>query len=178
MKFLSKWIAGAAVFALSAAAMAQPLSVQHAPTAQAFGQAAGVTQRNPAVPRESDTVTLYMQVCCQFTYDHVAVYYTTDSSDPGGSFGTPTGSTQVATNTSGGVTFLTNQTTGGNTYDWWSFTVPSAAMTYGTTIKYKLSAWKAFAGSEVFANGGAAYSFINKLAWPGAGAGQANPSAG
>ena len=178
MRSLSKWMAGAAALILSTTAFAQPSGVQHTPAAQAYGQATGVTQRNPAVPRESDTVTLYFQVCCQFTYDHVAVYYTTDGSVPAGAFGTPAGTTQAATNTSGGVTFLLNQTSGGSTYDWWSFTLPSSAMTYGATINYTISAWKAFAGAEVFANGGAPYSYANKLAWPGAGAGQATPATG
>lgn len=163
--------------ALATGATAQPTSVEHAPAAQTFGQPVGITQREPDVPREGELVDLYLRVSFQFTYDRVCVYYTTDGSDPSGSFGTPAGSTQVLRNDLGNVTFVVNENNGG-TRDWWKATLPSGTRNYGQNVRYKVSAWKPFVGSEVFANGGAAYTFANKLAWPGAGAGQPSPSAG
>jgi GH15 family glucan-1,4-alpha-glucosidase len=165
------------VAAVACLAAAQPSSVEHAPSTQTFNQAGGITQREPDVARDGETVDLYMRVSFQFTYDRVCVYYTTDGSEPSGSFGTPSGTTQVLRNDLGSVSFLYNENSGG-TRDWWRATLPSGTRSYGQTIKYKLSAWKPFVGGEVFANGGASYSYTNKIAWPGAGAGQANPGAG
>jgi len=166
-----------ALVAFASTAIAQPSSVEHTPATQTFNQASGITQREPDVPRDGEAVDLYLRVSFQFTYDRVCVYYTTDGSEPSGSFGSPTGTTQVLRNDLGSVNFLYNESSGG-TRDWWKATLPAGTRSYGQTIKYKLSAWKPFVGSEVFANGGASYAFTNKIAWPGAGAGQANPAAG
>jgi hypothetical protein len=159
------------------AARAQPSLVEHAPSSQTFGEPSGVTQREPEVPRESEAVDLFFRVSFQFTYDRVAVYYTTDGSEPTGSFGTPGGTTQVLRNDVGNVFFVRNENSGG-TRDWWKATLPASTRQYAQNIKYKVSAWKPFVGGEVFANGGLTFSFTNKLAWPGAGAGSANPGAG
>ncbi len=165
---------------LSAApALAQPSSVAHTPASPAFAQP-GLTQRNPPAPREDESVAISFQVCCQFTYDRVAIYYTTDGVDPAGTFGAPSnGSTSVLTGGSpaGPITFVANEVSGSQTFDWWHATIPTGRA-YAQTVKYKISAWKPSLGSEVFANSGTAYSYTNKLAWPGAGAGQPSPSAG
>ncbi len=163
---------------LCSQAQAQPSSVSHTPASAAFAQP-GVTQRFPAMPREDEAVQISFQVCCQNTYDRVAVYYTTDGSDPAGSFGSASGTTQVLTggNPAGPITFVANEVNGSNTYDWWKVTIPTGRA-FNQTIKYKLSAWKPGNGPEVFANSGAAYIYTNKLAWPGSGFGQPSPSAG
>jgi hypothetical protein len=152
--------------------------------ANPFGGA--TTQRFPAVPREDEAVKVYFQVCCQFTYDRVSVYYTTDGSEPLGAIGVGTGSTHVLNSNAGGVSFVANHfNQAGGTRDWWLATMPVTARTYGQTIKYKLSKWSSGnPSSEVF-NGGAAnaalatsFVYTNRLAWPGAGSGNADPSAG
>ncbi|HEX2838984.1 MAG TPA: hypothetical protein VHN77_12755 [Phycisphaerales bacterium] len=152
----------------AAAAVAQPTIVEHTPGAGVVGEPASTTQREPEVPREEEAVALYFRVSFQFSYDNVAVYYTTDGSEPTGAFGTPTGTTQVLTNAGGGIAFVRNESSGG-TRDWWRATLPAGARQYGQTIKYKVSAWRPFVGSEVFASGGFAFSYTNKLAWPGQG---------
>ncbi len=182
MQALSRTIVGLfAVLLAGAAAVAQPSSVSHSPAAQAFGQSAGVTQRNPAAPREGESVTIYFRVCCQFSYDRVGVYYSTVGVDPAGSFGTPAnGFTTALTGgaPAGPVTFVANEAVGSQVFDWWRVTLPAGA--YQQTLRYKISAWRVGVGAEVFAPppSGAAFSYTNKLAWPGAGAGQPSPSAG
>ncbi len=173
-----RFVAAALVLSLTAGALAQPSSVTHVPTDAAYS-VPGATQRAPATPREGETVSIYFRVCCQFTYDRVAMYYRTDGGTPGGTFGTGTIGTLVLTggNPAGPITFVANEVSGGQTYDWWRATLPAASYN-GQIVRYKLSAWKPGVGAEVFANGGAAYSYTAKLAWPGAGAGQPSPSAG
>ncbi len=162
-------------------ASAQPSSVSHVPGSQAFNQPSGVLQRDPLVPRDGESVTVYFRVCCQFTYDRVAVYYSTIGFDPSGTFGTPSnGFTTALTggNPAGPVTFVANEVVGAQTFDWWRVTLPAGA--YQQNLRYKISAWRVGVGAEVFATppSGNAFTYTNKLAWPGAGAGQASPSAG
>ncbi len=159
-------------------ALASPTSIEHAPDGSVFSQPADITQREPEIPREEDTVSLWARVAFQFTYDRVAIYYTTDGSDPVGAFGAPgNGATSVLTSLGGDIQFQFNEVSGG-TYDWWKATFPAPTRAYGLIIKYKLSAWDSGGGPEVFANSGNAYQFTNKLAWPGAGAGSPNPNEG
>ncbi len=159
-------------------ATAQPTAVEHTPGAQTFGEVAGVTQREPEVPREDEVVDLYFRVSFQFAYNRVALYFTTNGAEPGGTVGTGNVGTLVLTNVGGQVSFVRNESTPQGTRDWWKVTLPANCRAYGQTIKYKLSAWSTDVGVEQFANGAASYSFTNKLAWPGAGAGSPNPSAG
>ncbi len=156
----------AAVSSLASVALGAPSLVEHTPSSAAFNEG-GATQRQPAVPREDESVNLSFRVSFQFTYSRVAIYYTTDGSDPTGSFGTPAGTTQVLTNTDGGVQFRFNENSGG-VRDWWRATLP-AGRGYAQTVRYKISAWQPFDGPEVFANGGGAYTYSVKLAWPGQG---------
>ncbi|MFO0859960.1 MAG: glycoside hydrolase family 15 protein [Phycisphaerales bacterium] len=173
----SKLFAAVLVAACSCVAFAQPSSVEHTPASQTFGEVSGITQREPDVPREEEAVTLFFRVSFQFTYDKVCIYYTTDGTEPSGAFGAPSGTTQVLTNDAGTITFVRNENSGG-TRDWWKGTLPAGTRAYAKNIKYRISAWKPFAGGEVFANGGSAYSYFTKLAWPGRGAGNANPGEG
>jgi hypothetical protein len=185
MKMKTRRLSASLLFALAGAAHADPSLVEHAPTGGVYN-VSGATQRNPAIPREDDGVDLYFRVSFQFSYDRVAIYYTTDGSDPQGSFGSPVGTTQVllggGSNT--GAQFQFNESTPGGTRDWWKGTLPASARQYSQTIKYKISAWQSFSGPELFHDGttssgaAASFTYANKLAWPGAGAGQANPSAG
>lgn len=184
---LAGWIriaaAMVAALALRGVATAQPSSVVHVPGTQAFAQGAGVLQRDPMTPRQGEAVTIYFRVCCQFTYDRVAVYYSTNGADPAGSFGSGQLGTVALTggNPAGPVTFVANETVGGQTFDWWRVTLP--AVSYQQSMRYSMSAWRVGSGPEVFASGGTSgggivFTYSGKLAWPGAGAGQANPGAG
>lgn len=176
MSVLKSLAAAAAAF-VTAVSFAQPSSVEHAPSSQTFGEPSGVTQREPDVPREDETVGLFFRVSFQFAYDKVCIYYTTDGSEPAGSFGTPTGSTQVLSNDAGSISFVRNENSEG-TRDWWKGTLPAGTRAYAKNVKYKISAWKPFVGGEVFANGGNSFAYSTKLAWPGRGAGNANPNEG
>src|SRR5262249_40193039 len=139
---------------------------------------AGITQREPEITREDESVDLFLRVSFQFSYDRVAIYITNDGSDPSGAFGIAAGTTQVQSNSNTLVTFIRNENTAEGMRDWWKSTLPSNTRGYNQTLRYKLSAWSTSGGNEVFANGGAAYAFTNRLAWPGAGAGSPNPATG
>jgi GH15 family glucan-1,4-alpha-glucosidase len=187
---MTNLIRSCAVWAVAASALVAPVAlgqaIEHNPSgslptsglspSNPFGGAS--TQRTPAQPREDESVKIFLRICCQFGYDRVAVYYTTDGSEPQGSVGVGTGTTQVLRSDLGQVSFVANDfNTGGGTRDWWQATFPANARAYGRTIKYKLSRWTAAngAGSEQF-NGNAgnsaaatSFNYTNKLAWPGQG---------
>src|SRR5262245_4424827 len=74
-------------------ALATPEFVEHIPANQPFGEPVGTTSRNPNVPREGEPVDLWVRIGYSFFYTNLAVYYTTDGSDPSGSHGIPTGAT-------------------------------------------------------------------------------------
>lgn len=155
-----------------------PLTVEHTPSAQTFGEPSGVTHREPEIPREDDVVDIFFRVSFQFEYDRVAVYWSTDGTYPMGSFGVGSGSTQVHSTFNGLVSFVRNENTPEGVRDWWKTTLPVGARQYGQSIRYRISAWSSAGGGEFSANGGNTYDYANLLAWPGAGAGAANPSEG
>jgi len=167
----------AAMLCMVGQATALPIAVEHAPTVQTFGEASGITQRAPAQPREGEPVVVHLRISFQFQYDRVALYYTTDGSEPQGLRGSGFGTTQVLTNTSGGVQFTRNENTGQGVRDWWRASLPAATRQYGQRVRYKLSAWSSAQGpsSELFTGGAVnsaaavAFEFSNKLAWPGQG---------
>ena len=97
-----------------------------------------------------ETYTLHFKVEFQFFTNQVRVYYTTDGSDPGGSFGTPFGTTQVAT--ASYTCTYSDQTQGCQIVDVITGSIPPQAP--GTTVKYILGAWHSGGGPEVFANSG------------------------
>ena len=170
------------LFTLTAAG-ATPAFVEHIITNQAYGEAAGVTERNPVAPRESDSVTLWTRIGYSFFYTDVAIYYTTDGSIPAGSRGVPAGTTQVLRSSTGGVSFVRNEPNSPANIDWWKATLPAPTRTYGAAINYKIGAWYAGTntGPEVFATqqgGNATFSYLVHLAWPGSGSPNANYTAG
>ncbi|MBL0926731.1 MAG: hypothetical protein IBJ11_03640 [Phycisphaerales bacterium] len=180
------WIIAAVV--VSASAWAQPSLVSHVPTAPVFNQPSGVTQRRPVTVRENEGPDVWVKVGPSFTYNRVWVYWTLDGTEPQGSNGNAgTGSTIVQASIDrvspvrpASIFFQYNQSNGfGGNDDWWKLTLPQvgSSRAYGVTIRYKVSAQQD-GGTEVFANGGASYTYTNKLAWPGAGAGQPNGQAG
>ena len=179
-----------AMIGLAGAAMAQPALITHDPSVSVFGQAASVTGREPEVVREGEAVDLWVKIGPSFTYDRVWVYYTVDGTVPAGSNGNAGNASttvmasiaRVSPNRPAEILFQYNQPNGvGGNDDWWRATVPlaGASRAYATTVKYLISAQRTSGNTtEVFANGGAVFTYTNKMPWPGAGAGQANPGAG
>jgi hypothetical protein len=97
-----------------------------------------------------ETYALHFKVEFQFFTNQVRVYYTTDGSAPSGSFGTPFGTTQVAT--ASYTCTYSDQTQGCQVVDVVTGAIP--AQPAGTTVKYIVSAWHSGGGNEVFANSG------------------------
>ena len=167
MNFRVCLVAFAAVLFLTAAAWATPDFVEHIPGNQVYGEAAGITMREPDAPRDGDVVDLWARIGYSFWYTNVAIYYTTDNTEPAGAKGVPGGTTQVLASSSGGVNFVRNEPHSPDNIDWWKGTLPAATRLSGLTVKYKISAWHSGGGAEIFT---AACTYTVKLAWPGKGA--------
>jgi hypothetical protein len=100
---------------------------------------------NPVNPQSGTPITIRFKVEYQFYTNQVRVYYTTDGTNPAGSFGIGSGQTQVA-NASYECIF------GVPTVDVAVATIP--ALTPGQHLKYVIGAWHDGGGPEVFANSG------------------------
>jgi len=157
-------------------AWAVPNFVTHTPGNGVFNQPVDVTQREPLTPREGEAVALWVKMGPSFSYDQVAVYYTTDGSAPSGSQGAGFGNTTVLRSVGPGpaVNFQYNE--GGD--DWWRADIPLAALSYGSNIRYSIGAWSNSQPGEVFSDSGTVYEFSVKLAWPGAGVNSPTPNEG
>lgn len=174
-----------ALGAMQRAVLAAPAFVAHTPSAAVFGEPTGVTQREPEIPREGEAIDAWIKVGPSFTYDALAVYYTTDGSEPQGSRGFVSGTTRALRSyfmeDSQAVFFVRNEPGMSGNDDWWRADFPQSAptITYGTTVRYKISAWLwSDPSSERFAGDGAVYQWTNKLPWPGAGFGSPAPNEG
>ncbi len=176
----------AAIGSAVGVAFADPALVSHDPGAQVFGEPAGVTGREPELPREDETVDLWVKVGPSFSYNVVNIYFTLDGSDPVGSNGTAgNASTAVLSSGGGGISFVRNQPNGfGGNDDWWRADVPVNALSldttvYGRVIKYRVAA-RDNDGPEVFVGGGSGtvFTWTNKLAWPGQGSAFVNHTVG
>ena len=97
-----------------------------------------------------ETYGLHFKVEFQFFTNQARVYYTTDGTTPSGSFGTPFGTTQVAT--ASYTCTYSDQTQGCQIVDVLTASIPPQAA--GTTVKYIVGAWHSGGGPEVFANSG------------------------
>ncbi|MCK4659463.1 MAG: hypothetical protein KAV82_08065 [Phycisphaerae bacterium] len=173
---------------------ATPDFVEHVATNQVYGESAGVTMREPDIPCEDDAVDIWLRIGYSFYYDHVAIYYTTDGTEPTGSFGIPSGTSAALVGASGidDITFVRNEPHSPNNIDWWKTTLPFWTRAYGTTVKYKISAWDSGGGHEVFANNygcadgtcddpgapATTFEYTVKLAWPGKGSPHADHNVG
>ena len=108
--------------------------VYHEPTAAANYSSGPATQRNPLVPSAGQAVQINVKVGYQFQISNVVLYYTTDGSNPEGSYGAPRPGTTTKVVQG---TFAGDDLTDG-TIDWWRATIPAGFNTAGATIKYKL----------------------------------------
>ena len=96
-----------------------------APGDAVFSQPAGVTQRNPFVVRENDILQLWIKIGPSFSYDNVAVYYTTNGDAPNGAQGIGFGATTALRNVGGFPTIFFQYNEGGD--DWWRPAQPPVA---------------------------------------------------
>jgi hypothetical protein len=172
----------AGILVAAGSAFAAPSFVAHDPSAGVFGEPVGVTQREPEKPREAEGVDLWIKTGPSFSYDAVAVYFTVDGTPPSGFQGVAGNpSTQVLTSAAGQVQFVRNEGGVGGNDDWWRATLPASVRKYGTQVRYLVSAYGP-GGAEVFAtdagDGDNTFAYEALLAWPGAGAGAAQPGAG
>ncbi len=181
----------AVLLLVGASAFAVPEFVEHHPQTPVYGEAAGVTMREPDAPRDGEAIDVWARIGYSFWYTDVAVYYTTDGSDPAGSRGTPSGTTAVLTSAAGQVVFVRNEPHTPN-IDWWKAVLPASTRAHGTTVRYRIGAWHAGGGIEVFANNTgcgdgtcddpaapqAIFSYTVRLAWPGRGYPHASPGEG
>jgi Putative metal-binding motif len=106
----------------------------------------GPNYRNVVTPNSSQSMDLAWKIEYQNQWNLSQIYYTTDGSTPSGSFGVPSGTTQVvngAYNCGVGGSPSPEVVTG---------TIP--AQPAGTTVKYIISAWNTNGGGELFANSG------------------------
>ena len=110
-----------------------------------------------------ETYSLHFKVEYQFFTDAWRVYYTTDGSNPCGSFGTvgdvtqPNGTACGASNTTQVATATFNCTYSDVTQSCQIVDVISASIppqAAGTTVRYIVSAWHSGGGDEIFGNSG------------------------
>jgi glycosidase len=87
------------------------------------------TQRIPLNPGASQAVEIWVKVGYEFDIDRGFIYYTTDGSDPLGSFGVGVGSTRTASLSFGG------EDAADTTVDWWRGAIPGQS---GGTVKYRV----------------------------------------
>lgn len=188
----TRFVSSLLLSALTSSLWATPAFVEHLTGNQVFGEPAGITMREPEIPREDEAVEIWARIGYSFFYTDVAIYYTTDGSTPSGLRGVPNGTTQVLRSSAGQVNFVRNQSSGGGQIDWWKATMPANTRTYGNNLRYRIGAWHSSGGPEILANNYGCddgvcdnpagtpmtYSYSNRIAWPGAGAGQPSPNAG
>lgn len=150
MRGITGLAAAAIVLLTPALASATANYVYHEQTTNVTGGSCPVYLTTPA-PGPSDTYGLAYKIEYQTYTDTTVVYYTTDGSMPGGSYGVATGTSQVLTSAYA-CTFVF----GATTTDVATATIPAQAA--GTTVSYIVSAWHTPTGGgggpEVFANSG------------------------
>jgi glycosidase len=91
------------------------------------------TQRIPLNPGTNQPVEIWVRVGYEFDVDRGFIYYTTDGSDPLGSFGIGVGATRTAPLSFGG------EDDSDTTVDWWRGTIPAQS---GGTVKYRVGLYK------------------------------------
>ena len=87
------------------------------------------TQRIPLSPAAGQEVTIWVKVGYEFDVDRGFIYYTTDGSDPLGSFGTAVGNTFITPLSFGG------EDAADGTIDWWRGTIPGQS---AGTVRYRI----------------------------------------
>jgi hypothetical protein len=91
------------------------------------------SQLDPLAPAAGQWVDVWVKVGYQFQTDQCSIYYTTDGSNPQGSYGLGLGTTKTAAGT-----WMAHDQTVSN-MDWWKATIPGSANTAGATIRYTVA---------------------------------------
>ena len=110
-------------------------------------------QRFPGNPAAGQPVDVWIKVGYQFQINTGWLYYTTDGSQPLGSFGVGRGTTQVVpANWINHDAAITN-------IDWWKATLPAGAQTAGAVVRYQIGLYAAGIGtiSDAEASGSKRY---------------------
>src|SRR5207302_10199809 len=108
-----------------------PTWVYHEPsvTNTASGGNGTTTQRVPLNPSSGQAVDIWVKVGYNFKTNHCFIYYTTDGSNPEGTYGTGKGSTQVVPGS-----WVANDTVD-TPSDWFKGTISAEAG--GVQVRYK-----------------------------------------
>lgn len=106
----------------------------HNPTNAITTAGAPSTQRNPLNPTPGVPVEIYVRAGYEFYVSRCVVYYTTDGSNPEGSFGVGKGTTQVVE-----AGFFDDDSING-AIDWWKAIIPAGANT--NEVRYKVALFK------------------------------------
>jgi glycosidase len=107
------------------------------------------SQRNPLVTSASTPVDIWIKAGYSGQINTCFIYYTTDGSNPEGSFGIGKGTTQVQ------PAFFVSRDSVTNNIDWWKGTIP--ALPNGTQVRYKVA---------LFNGGSYGVSVGNPGLWP------------
>lgn len=89
------------------------------------------SQMYPLAPAAGQSVQVWVKVGYQFQINTCHVYYTTDGSNPDGSFGVGKGTTQVVEGS------WVNHDSAQSTVDWWKVVIPG--LPNGTQVRYKVA---------------------------------------
>ena len=130
-------------FLLSFSVCAEPDYVYHEASTNTIGTGT-LRFRDVITPNRTQSVKIGFKIEFQFYWTNAVIYYTTDGSNPSGSYGVPNGTSKVLN-----ATFDHNF--GSPLVDAVTATIP--AQPAGTTVKYIVSAWYNFGGDEIFGNG-------------------------
>ncbi len=110
--------------------------IYHDPTAPATVSGGGpAVQMNPSNPSGTQSVDIWFKVGYALQVDSAFIYFTTDGTNPEGSFGTGKGTTRVV------PAYWINHDASDVTIDWWKGTLPAANA--GTQVRYKVAVFKA-----------------------------------
>jgi hypothetical protein len=91
------------------------------------------SQLNPLSPAAGQPADVWVKVGYQLQINQCFIYYTTDGSNPQGSYGAGTGTTQTAA----GTWMAHDQIN--PAIDWWKATIPAGANSGGATVRYAMA---------------------------------------
>lgn len=96
---------------------------------------APATQMDPTNPVPAQSVDVWVKVGYQLQIDSGYLYYTTDGTNPEGSFGVP----KPGTTTKVQQAFWVNHDSADRTIDWWRGTIPASNQVSGVQVRYKIA---------------------------------------
>jgi len=117
--------------------------VYHETTTNTIGTGS-LQYREVMIPNRTQSVKIGFKIEFETYWNQARIYYTTDGSNPSGSFGIGNGTTQV-------INTVWDHKFGSPVVDAVYGIIPSQPA--GTTVKYIVSAWHSGGGDEIFGNG-------------------------